>query len=371
MKKLLSLMLAACLAATPAMALEVHDEADLRVVALCNNESIEVGDQFMVNIMLDGNFDKYLTYSVAGSFDYEMAELIAPVYKDDGFSIIWNVFSNEDGTFQFDAADIASIKGTDDPLICSLLFKAKQAGTFGLRLGHAAGENVKFFLGRAGIVDGKYDYDFQVDSFEVVIGDDSDNKDVVIIAEREAKTPYDDMYDHAWAEVSVGVLARLGVLDGIAEESFEPDKEITRGEFIAMLMRGAKINGEGEGFADVPDDYPFAKEIVAAKAIGVANGYDDGSFHPDDAVSRQDIGAFVFRALKYKQKMRGADISVLEGFSDSDEISDYAVEAMCGVVNARLISGDDRGKLKPLDNMTRAEAAVLIERTIIHIKLVR
>ncbi len=372
MKKILSLILAVCLLSVPAaMGAEVESGADLRVVAVCDNESIEVGDQFLVKIMLDGNFDKYLTYSVVGSFDFETAELVAPVYKDDGFSIVWNEFSNESGVFQFDAADIAHLSGSDDALICSLLFKAKKAGSFSVRLGHASSEDADFFLGRASGSGDKYDYDFTVESFETEISENSGSDSVVIISEKKKATPYDDMDDHEWAEIAVGALSRLGVLDGIAEESFEPDKSVTRGEFTAMLVRSAKIEGSGDLFPDVPEDYPFAEELAAAKAAGIALGGEDGNFNPDATVTRQDISAFVYRALKYKNKIKTYDSSVLAAFPDSDEISGYAVPSMTAIVGARLMKGDDKGMLNPSKEMTRAEAAVLLESVIIHIKLVK
>ena len=171
----------------------------------------------------------------------------------------------------------------------------------------------------------------------------------------------------------MGAMSRLGVLDGIAEPggNFEPAKSITRGEFAAMLVRGAHLSGTGEGFADVPDDYPYAAELKAAKHTGVALGDENGNFNPDATVTRQDISAFVYRALDYLHKIRPADESYLEPYPDSSDISDYAVPTMSAVVRSRLIKGDDAGRLNPKNEMTRAEAAVLMESVIIHIKLVR
>ncbi|MCH5187117.1 MAG: S-layer homology domain-containing protein [Oscillospiraceae bacterium] len=373
MKRILAFVLAICLMAVPASAYEVEEDTGLRMAAICDNEHIEVGDQFLVRVMLDGDFDRYLTYIITGSFDPEMAELIAPVYKDDGFRVLYNSFSNEDGLFQFDAADIANMEGSDDPLILSLLFVAKKAGSFSVELGSAPGSIIRLFLGRTKVVDGKQDYDFTVDGFETEIYDDSDKDEVVIISERKNKTPFDDMYGHEWAEVAVGALSRFGILDGIAEPggSYEPDKSITRGEFVAMLVRGAEFTGSTDNFPDVPEDYPYAKEIMAAKRVGVALGDENGNFNPDSTVTRQDISAFVYRALNYLHKIQKADETYLADFYDTDDISDYAFDTMCAVVRARLIKGDDQGRLSPLKDMTRAEAAVLIESVMIHIKLVR
>ena len=261
MKKLISLLLSVCLLALPAVSLGAEEDgAEIRVAAVCGSESVEVGDQFMVKIMIDGEFDGYLVYSVAGSFDPAVAELVAPVYKDDGFSVVYNEFSNEDGTFQFDAADF-SLNGSRDNLIMSLLFEAKAPGKFELHLGHDDGSTV--FVGRIG-VNGSYSAE-QTD-LDLTVADDSDGRQNFIIKEREPLTPYADMDGYDWAEIAVGAMARIGVLDGIADgESFEPAKSITRGEFVAMLIRGAKITGTGEQFPDVPEDYPFAAEIAAAR----------------------------------------------------------------------------------------------------------
>lgn len=372
MKKVISMLAALCLAAAPVCGAQVEkaEDAEITMKAVCYSDDVEVGDQFLVQVVIDGDYSGYLTYSVSGSFDKDVAELIAPVYKDDGFSIVWNEFSNEDGKFQFDAADIAKIKGTAENPVLSLLFKAKKEGRFSLVLGRPE-DKKEIVMGRTKAVDGSYSYDVYAEGMELEIVSDSDGENAVIIAEKEQKTPYDDMFGYEWAEVAVGALSRLGILDSIGGESFEPDKSITRGEFTAMLVRGAKLSGEGGQFPDVSEDHPFAKEISAAKKKGIAMGDENGNFNPDANITRQDISALVCRTLKLLGKIQPAEASVLEPFRDGGDISDYAVDTMAAVVRAKLIKGDDRERLNPKKNMTRAEAAVLIERVMVHIKLVK
>ncbi len=372
MKRIISALAALCLFAAPAYGAQVENKQDAEIVmkAVCHSDNIEVGDQFLVQVVIEGDYAGYLTYSVSGRFNSEIAELVAPIYKDDGFSIIWNEFSNEDGVFQFDAADIAKIKGTAENPVLSLLFKAKKEGSFSLVLGRPE-DKKEIIVGRPKNINGSYVYDVYAEGTQLDIAADGDGEDVVIIAEKEQKTPYDDMFGYEWAEVAVGAMARLGVLDGIGGKSFEPSKSITRGEFAAMIVRGAKIKGEGEQFPDVSEDHPFAKEIAVAKKTGVALGDENGNFNPDENVTRQDISAFVCRTLTFLNKLQPADETVLEPFEDKDEISDYAVETMARTVRAKLLMGDDKGLLNPKKNMTRAEAAVLLERVMVHIKLVR
>lgn len=369
MKRSISAFLILCLLAMPTWAFGAEEEADFRVVAVCSADNVQVGDQFLVQVMIDGEHDGYLTYSVTGTFNPEVAELIAPVYKDDGFSIIYNEFSNEDGKFQFDAADL-SLAGCEENLLCSLLFKAKSEGNFELVLGRPE-ERRDVMVGRRRRVGDKYMYALETVNLTIPISQETDREKAVIIEERKPVTPYDDMAGYSWAEVAVGALARLGILDGIAAgESFEPAKEVTRGEFVAMLVRAAKLTAAGDNFPDVTEDYPFAEEISVAKKKGVALGNDDGLFNPDAVITRQDISAFVYRTLHLLDKMDEAPTEVLEAFPDSDEISDYALPTMASVVRAKLLRGDDEGHLNPTGVLTRAEAAVLIERVIVHIKLV-
>lgn len=368
MKKITALLLVFCILALPVIGIAAEDETDIRVVAVCTADEIAVGDQFMVQVMIDGDNDGYLTYSVVGSFDPEVAELIAPVYKDDGFSIIYNEFSNEDGKFQFDAADLR-IRGCNDNLLCSLLFKAKAPGAFSLTLGRPEVRK-NIVVGRIKKVDDKSTYSVTPIGLELEIAADTARENVVIIEERQPRTPYNDMGGYGWAEVAVGALGRRGIFDGIAGESFEPAKSITRGEFIAMLIRGANITGGGDQFPDVAEDYPFAAEIAIAKKKGIALGDENGNFNPDSTVTRQDISAFVYRTLHYLGKMDQAEPEVLAGFPDSEDISDYAVPTMASVVRANILRGDNRSMLKPKNDMTRAEAAVLVERVMVHIRLV-
>lgn len=369
MKRFISLLLILCLLAVPFGTFAEEDESDFRVVAVCSADDIRVGDQFLVQIVIDGEYDGYLTYSVTGTFDPAVAELIAPVYKDDGFSIIYNKFSNEDGKFQFDAADL-SLRGSEENLLCSLLFEAKSEGDFELVLDRPEDDR-EVMVGRLHRIGEKYMYSVESVGLTVHIDNDATNREkTIIIEELKPVTPYDDMAGYNWAEVAVGALARLGILNGIADESFEPEKEITRGEFVAMLVRAAKLSGAGDNFPDVAENYPFAAEISTAKKKGIALGDENGNFDPESPATRQDISAFVYRTLHLLDKMDEAPVEVLADFSDSDKISDYAVPTMASVVRAKLLKGDDRGLLNPVDNMTRVDAAVLIESVIVHIKLV-
>lgn len=369
MKKFISALVALALCVAPVCA-ATPDGEDFALTLVCDSETVEVGDQFLVRVLIDGEDFKYLTYSVCGTFDNEIAQLVAPVYKDDGFSIIYNEFSNETGEFQFDAADIQKISGSSDPLVISLLFKATAEGTFRLNFGI---DSKKPVLGRANVTDDNYEYNFSTEALEIAVSPDTDNTQTVIIAEKENPTPYNDMGGYSWAEISVGALAKLGILDGFCTDSFLPAQNITRGEFTALLVRSLKLEGTTEGFADVNDDYPFAKELKTAKKTAVALGDGNGNFNPDSPVTRQEMCTLVFRALSYKHKMKPMENAeeYLSAFAHGDEIAPYAREAVAVVSRANILTRDDNQSFKPEATVKRAYAASVLERVIIHNKLVR
>lgn len=355
MKKLLCFLLIAALSIMPVMA-NAQAAFDMKLVTELEGDTIEVGDQFLVNIKIDGDVLPYLTFRINGEFDKELAEIVAPVYTNEVLGILTNKFDNEQGVFTFEGYD-QQIRGTAEPIICSILFKANNPGEFKVTLADdcmlgKANENAFYVLDSA---DGAY-----------TIKADTDDETVSIIEDAKPLTPYDDMFGYDWAEKAVGVMATLGVLEDIADTSFYPAQNITRGEFVTMLMRVCKQKStkEIEPFGDVSEDSYQYESVMIAKALGIAKGDENGNFRPDEFITRQDICALVFRTMLKMNKVNPEIVpeDYISSFEDKGEIAEYAVESVAGLIRAKLIIGDDTGLLRPADNMTRAEAAVLLNR---------
>lgn len=363
MKRIFAWMMAAmiALAAIPALGAE----GDGKLVVTVTPETVEVGDQFLVRFTVEG-IGKYLTYQIDGTFPTELAELIAPVYAGDSMSIMSNNFDNEAGTFCIAGADF-SAKGVEDSTLFSLLFRAKAPGEFIINMGEELGQYKLVFVGRADRAEGEsLDYPIEYAPFRMTIADDSDEEDVVLIADKEQKTPYDDMFTYEWAETAVSALAQLGVLEDVADTSFRPGDNVTRGDFMLMLMRACKLKSTKEPgtFPDVPADLYAAEAIGLAKNLGIANGDMDGNFKPNDSITREDIACLVFRTMSYMKKVNPTieAENYLKECPDRDAISDYAKDSMAAMLRAKLLRGDENEMMNPTQNMTRAEAAVLLER---------
>ncbi len=172
-----------------------------------------------------------------------------------------------------------------------------------------------------------------------------------------------DLGAYPWAREAIEALTKAGVISGTSETTFSPGANVTRGDFMALLMRMLEPEGSTEagGFLDVPQDSYYYMEIALAKALGIASGTGDGRFLPQSNVSRQDMVVLTYRALLRtgaldEQSPRAA----LESFKDAKQISDYAQTALAVMVQSGAISGNTDGTLNPQGNATRAEAAVFL-----------
>lgn len=178
----------------------------------------------------------------------------------------------------------------------------------------------------------------------------TDNKD------SEPQIKFKDTENH-WAKTYIEELYEKGIVKGIDSEHFAPDKEISRAEFIALIMR---ISGVGESeyygdFADVSDDFWGAGYIASA----LENGFIAKAeyFRPNDSIKREEAAKLI-ALIASDMPILSEDIS----FSDSGEISDWAADYIRDCAQRGLIKGDEHSRVNPKSRMTRAEAVTVIWR---------
>lgn len=168
--------------------------------------------------------------------------------------------------------------------------------------------------------------------------------------------------DMHWAEDSITMMKHSGAFNGYPDGTFLPQKDITRGEFVAALVRLlASYNkividdSAVSGFEDCVDSWadPY---ISAAKDAGITTGLTDTLFAPDEPVSRQEMATFVARALAY------SPISATVDFSDAESISDWALDSVIACVEQGILTGYPDGTFAPEKSATRAEVATLFAR---------
>ncbi len=176
--------------------------------------------------------------------------------------------------------------------------------------------------------------------------------------ETKQEMTFDDLQQHGWAKDAIQRLHSKGILNGRGDGKFDPDAYVTRAEFVKMLVLSLDMmsGAQKTDFSDVSIDDWYYPYINAATVNGVVSGRGDGSFGAGEYISRQDMAVMAERASKLEA---AGDVT---GFSDASEISSYAQNAMSMAVGSGLLSGYTDGTIRPKNNVTRAEAAVFIDR---------
>ena len=177
---------------------------------------------------------------------------------------------------------------------------------------------------------------------------------------------FTDMGSHGWPAASVDFLYDGGVTTGTSATTYGPALNITRGDFILMLYRAFNLSANTtDGFKDVPSDSYYAQAIAVAKALGIAQGSDDGRFNPTAPLTREDAMVFLYRTLnRTGRTIASASASYLNRFSDGSSTSSYAQDSVAALAQAGIIQGDTNGRLNPKGSLTRAEMAVILHRVV-------
>lgn len=171
---------------------------------------------------------------------------------------------------------------------------------------------------------------------------------------------FNDIPDSHWAKEAVYSLYGRGIINGTSENTFEPDRAITRAEFVKLIATAFNIpKTDGKKFDDVQSGSWYYEAVCAAADAGIVNGMSANTFAPNAEIKRQDMAVI----LKNLAEFKGITIEAVKEetlFNDADEISDYAKESVMLLTSGNIISGNSENLFKPKSNATRAEAARLI-----------
>ena len=174
-----------------------------------------------------------------------------------------------------------------------------------------------------------------------------------------AKKAFKDIDNHVWAQKAIGTLYKAGIVSGTGDGIYEPDRAITRAEFTKLIVKtfGFKATDAFVKFSDVTENNWFYNDVKIAVANGIINGFDETTFAPNQYITREQAVAIIYRALQ-KANVKLINKEVAKDFSDP--CSDYANEAISKCQQAGIIKGRGDNVFAAFDNITRAEAAVLI-----------
>ena len=171
-------------------------------------------------------------------------------------------------------------------------------------------------------------------------------------------------YDVAghWAENEISQAFEKGLINGVSENEFEPERSITRAEFAAISIRALNVpvKEPSVGFNDVSKDDWYSGIVQAAVNAGLMKGYEDGSFRPDAVISRQEA-AMVMSILMDKLLIDSENVI---NFNDETNIASWAKDAVSKVAGAGIFKGDEQGRFNPTSPLTRAETAAIMVRIV-------
>ena len=180
-----------------------------------------------------------------------------------------------------------------------------------------------------------------------------------------AGMPFVDVDHEKWYAQSVANVVAKGLMEGTSALLFAPDAAMTRGMMAKALYALAEKPEAGEAatFEDLAEDADYIDAVAWGAAIELLKGYSETEFGGEDALNRQQLATLLYRyAQLVGERDVEADVSVLEQFSDADRVSDWAKEAMAWAVAEELVIGRTDGTLDPRAEITRAEAAAILDR---------
>ncbi len=180
---------------------------------------------------------------------------------------------------------------------------------------------------------------------------------------KEWKNPFKDVSVHNWFYNAVKYADENKLFVGVSETEFAPDEAITRGMLVSVLYRAesAPKSSTMSKFDDVAANAYYARAVAWAEANGIVKGYSDTKFVPDNLISREEIAAIMKRYADFKG-MTTNKKGELTRFADSGQITGWARSNMEWAIGYGLISGKDNDHLDSRGNVTRAEAAAILQR---------
>nr|AYQ75732.1 hypothetical protein EAV92_19000 [Cohnella candidum] len=180
---------------------------------------------------------------------------------------------------------------------------------------------------------------------------------------------FSDVANH-WAKGAVNDMGSRMVIEGTGGGQFSPDRDITRAEFAAIIVRGLglKLDNGAPPFSDVKATDWYSGAVNTAYAYKLIAGFEDGTFRPNDNITREQAMVVLSKAMKVtglKDKLSvPSAVAVLRPFGDAAEVSPWAQSSVADSVQAGIVSGRSDAKLVPTDFMTRAEVATMIQKLL-------
>ena len=178
---------------------------------------------------------------------------------------------------------------------------------------------------------------------------------------QDIRAALEDVPAGSWYADAVAYVYEAGLMNGTEEGAFAPGQTLSRAMLAQILynLEGQPAVG-GTAFSDVEEGRWYADAVTWSAGNGLVSGYGDGTFGPNDPVTREQLVLFLYRYAGYKGQDTAQSGAAVLDFADAEEISSWALEAVTWAVDARLLSGKTGNLLDPRWSATRAEVAQIL-----------
>ncbi|MDW7667310.1 MAG: InlB B-repeat-containing protein [Bacillota bacterium] len=177
--------------------------------------------------------------------------------------------------------------------------------------------------------------------------------------------------ENHWAKEAVEDLASRKVIEDT--EYFLPDASITRGKFAEYITKALGIHREEveilEKFIDVKDNDEISTAVYTASKYGIINGYPDGSFKPEDKITREEAMVMYARAMEILELNR-IEENKIENYKDKEAISDWAFNEVKSTIEAGVFIGKTSEDIEPKSSLTYGEAATAVRNLLVEAGLI-
>lgn len=176
------------------------------------------------------------------------------------------------------------------------------------------------------------------------------------------KVDFSDVASDAWYRRAVNFIAARGITTGTGYGKYGPDTKLTRSDFLVLLMRSYSIAPDAnpkDNFVDSGNTY-YTNYLATAKRLGISEGMGNNMFAPEREITRQEMFTLLYNALKVIDSLPDKVSSkTLSDFNDEGLVASWAKEALTLLLETGTIAGD-AGKLSPTSTTTRAEMAQVL-----------
>ena len=182
-------------------------------------------------------------------------------------------------------------------------------------------------------------------------------------ATQPLKISFADVPDGAWYKSAVEFAVENKLFNGVSEKEFAPSASMTRAMLVTVLHRMADTEADvkNHSFEDVPEGQWYSDAVAWAASNGIVSGISRTEFTPDGDITREQMAVIIYRFAK----MQGYDVNDkadISGFNDTENISEWAYDALCWANKAELVTGTSKTTLSPESGATRAEVATILMR---------